>query len=47
MTVEQNVSLALERADRAYLLRGGNVVISGAASALRENPSLPQLFFDY
>ena len=47
VTVEQNVSLALERADRAYLLRSGNVVISGAASALRENPSLPQLFFGY
>ena len=47
VTVEQNVALALDCADRAYLLRGGAVVYAGDAGTLRDDPELPRLFLDY
>ena len=35
LLVEQNISLALDLADRAYVLRTGEVTLSGSAEALR------------
>jgi branched-chain amino acid transport system ATP-binding protein len=35
--VEQNANMALQIADRAYVLQTGQVVLSGAAAELREN----------
>jgi branched-chain amino acid transport system ATP-binding protein len=35
--VEQNANMALQIADRAYVLQTGRVVLSGAAAELREN----------
>jgi branched-chain amino acid transport system ATP-binding protein len=40
--VEQHVALALEVADRAYVLNHGRLVLQGFAAALRENPELLQ-----
>ena len=37
LLVEQNVNLALELANRAYVLRTGEIVLEGAASDLRAN----------
>jgi len=38
LLVEQNAALALEVADRAVVLEAGEVVLSGAAPALRDDP---------
>ena len=46
VTVEQNVALALDCADRAYLLRGGAVIYAGDARTLRADPELPRRFRD-
>jgi branched-chain amino acid transport system ATP-binding protein len=40
--VEQHVALALEVADRAYVLSHGRLVLEGSAAHLRENPELLQ-----
>jgi branched-chain amino acid transport system ATP-binding protein len=40
LLVEQNVNLALELADRAYVLRTGEIVLEGAAQHLRANQEL-------
>jgi branched-chain amino acid transport system ATP-binding protein len=37
LLVEQNVNIALELADRAYVLRTGEIVLEGSASELRQN----------
>jgi branched-chain amino acid transport system ATP-binding protein len=37
LLVEQNVSIALELADRAYVLRTGEIVLEGSANELRQN----------
>jgi branched-chain amino acid transport system ATP-binding protein len=38
--VEQHVALALEVADRAYVLNHGRLVLDGPASDLRDRPDL-------
>ncbi|MCC6216692.1 MAG: ABC transporter ATP-binding protein [Polyangiaceae bacterium] len=40
LLVEQNTRLALETAQRAYVLVTGEIVISGAAAELREDPRI-------
>ena len=42
--VEQNANMALELADRAYVLQTGQVVLSGAASELRQNPMIREAY---
>jgi branched-chain amino acid transport system ATP-binding protein len=37
LLVEQNVNIALALADRAYVLRTGEIVLEGSASELRQN----------
>ena len=42
--VEQNASMALSVANRAYVLQTGQVVLSGAAKELRENPLIREAY---
>jgi branched-chain amino acid transport system ATP-binding protein len=42
--VEQNANMALQVADRAYVLQTGQVVLSGAAAELRENPQIREAY---
>lgn len=44
LLVEQNVRLALARADRGYLLDRGRVVLEGAAQSLAADPLLAEVF---
>ena len=44
LLVEQNASIALEVADHAYVMESGRIVLQGAASALRENPEVKELY---
>nr|WP_283815808.1 ABC transporter ATP-binding protein [Bradyrhizobium lablabi] len=41
---EQNLTKALEVTDRAYVLRVGTLVLQGASSELRSNPSVRKTF---
>jgi branched-chain amino acid transport system ATP-binding protein len=47
LLVEQNASLALELADRAYLLETGYVVTSGTAKALADDPQIRRSYLGY
>jgi branched-chain amino acid transport system ATP-binding protein len=47
LLVEQNASLALELADRAYLLETGYVVTSGTAKALAADPQIRRSYLGY
>jgi branched-chain amino acid transport system ATP-binding protein len=47
LLVEQNASLALELADRAYLLETGYVVTSGSAKALADDPQIRRSYLGY
>jgi len=42
--VEQNASMALQIAHRAYVLQTGVVVLSGTAAELRENEDIKQAY---
>jgi branched-chain amino acid transport system ATP-binding protein len=42
--VEQNASMALSVAHRAYVLQTGQVVLSGSAKELRENPLIREAY---
>jgi branched-chain amino acid transport system ATP-binding protein len=42
--VEQNASMALSIAHRAYVLQTGQVVLSGTARELRENPAIREAY---
>jgi branched-chain amino acid transport system ATP-binding protein len=44
LLVEQNVKLALELADRAYVLRTGQVVLEGKAEELRDNARVARAY---
>lgn len=44
MLVEQNASMALSIAHRAYVLETGEVVLSGAAGELAENPDVRKAY---
>jgi branched-chain amino acid transport system ATP-binding protein len=47
LLVEQNASLALELADRAYLLETGYVVTSGSARSLADDPQIRRSYLGY
>jgi branched-chain amino acid transport system ATP-binding protein len=40
LLVEQNARMALEIADRAYVLEDGRIVHEGSAAALRDDPAV-------
>ena len=42
--VEQNASMALQIAHRAYVLQTGQVVLSGSAAELRTNPVIREAY---
>jgi branched-chain amino acid transport system ATP-binding protein len=42
--VEQNANMALQVADRAYVLQTGQVVLSGKAAELRQNELIRQAY---
>jgi len=42
--VEQNANMALSIAHRAYVLQTGQVVLSGTAASLRENPMIREAY---
>lgn len=44
LIVEQNSRLALQFADRAYLLQTGRVVMSGDAATLRDDPAIQRAY---
>ena len=44
LVVEQNMALALELADRAYVLRTGKIVLSGSAEELRDGDNVAQAY---
>ena len=47
LIVEQNANLALDLADRAYLIETGRVAIGGAASALRDDDAVRRVYLGY
>jgi branched-chain amino acid transport system ATP-binding protein len=47
LLVEQNAALALELADHVYLLETGRIVISGAASVMRDDAAIRRAYLGY
>jgi branched-chain amino acid transport system ATP-binding protein len=47
LLVEQNANLAMESADRAYLLETGTIVASGDAETIRNDDSIRQAYLGY
>jgi branched-chain amino acid transport system ATP-binding protein len=46
LVVEQNANMALAIADRGYVLQVGEIVLSGSASELRENPAMRKAYLN-
>jgi branched-chain amino acid transport system ATP-binding protein len=44
LLVEQNAALALEMADRGYVLENGRIVLEGPAEMLRRNPDVKEFY---
>jgi len=44
LIVEQNARLALELADRAYVMESGRIVLDGAAPELAQNPDVQEFY---
>ena len=42
--IEQNANMALSIAHRAYVLQTGQVVLSGTAAELRQNPNIREAY---
>ena len=47
LLVEQNAALALELADQVFLLETGRIVISGAASVMRDDAAIRRAYLGY
>ena len=47
LLVEQNANLALDIADRAYLLETGRIVISGPAAEIRQDEAIRRSYLGY
>lgn len=47
LLVEQNANLALELADRAYLLETGRIVIAGPAAEIRQDEAVRRSYLGY
>jgi len=47
LVVEQSMSRVLEVADRVYVLRTGEIALSGAAHDLRQSPELAEAYFGF
>jgi branched-chain amino acid transport system ATP-binding protein len=45
--VEQNANLALDIADRAYVLEAGRIVLSGSAAELRANDAVRRAYLGF
>lgn len=46
LVVEQNANMALAIADRGYVLQVGEIVLSGSAPELRENPAMRKAYLN-
>ena len=44
LLVEQNAKAALDVVDHAYLIENGNIVMSGAAAVLEQNPDIQEFY---
>jgi branched-chain amino acid transport system ATP-binding protein len=44
MLVEQNASMALRLADRAYLIESGSIVLEGTAEELQDDSRLQEVY---
>ena len=47
LLVEQNAAMALDLADRAYLIETGNVVLSGTADEIKQNEAVRRSYLGY
>ena len=47
LLVEQNASMALDIADRAYLLESGRVVLSGSATEIQQNDAVRRSYLGF
>jgi branched-chain amino acid transport system ATP-binding protein len=47
LIVEQNANLALEIADRAYLIETGRVAMGGPAERLRDDENVRRVYLGY
>ena len=47
LLVEQNAAMALDLADRAYLIETGNVVLSGTSAEIKQNEAVRRSYLGY